>query len=155
MHPLQRLKMQSVFAEDIAQLAQLAQQCLPEAWSQTAMMHALGNHYEFQQWTYKQQCIGFLLAQNIDSEAELLQFVIHPKHQGQGLGQIYLAQWLHEKQQQGTQQIFLELRASNHVARHLYQKLGFCEYGQRPSYYRPRQQGDKHETARLMRWIAA
>ncbi|MCH2041180.1 MAG: ribosomal protein S18-alanine N-acetyltransferase [Saccharospirillaceae bacterium] len=71
----------------------------------------------------------------IAGEAELLTIAVHPDMQGRGLGSKMLNQVIAQAQRHQAEQIFLEVRESNHVGIALYEKAGFCELGRRTNYY--------------------
>jgi ribosomal-protein-alanine N-acetyltransferase len=60
---------------------------------------------------------------------------VDPKSRGQRLGQRLMEAMLAELERRGAAQIFLEVRADNHPAVRLYQKLGFDECRKLPGYY--------------------
>lgn len=78
--------------------------------------------------------IGFAIVSLVAGEAELLDFVVSPKRQGQGIGTTFIA-WLTEHVAQDASRFYLEVRASNDSAIALYQTAGFVEVGIRPNYY--------------------
>ena len=68
-------------------------------------------------------------------EAHVLNLCVHPDYQGQGLGKALLEHLIGEAKHRRARSLFLEVRASNHVAAALYAGLGFNEIGRRPGYY--------------------
>ena len=70
----------------------------------------------------------------IAGEAELLDLVVGPKHQGQGIGKALL-EWIVLQLPEFADRFFLEVRESNQSALALYQNVGFVEVGVRPKYY--------------------
>ena len=80
------------------------------------------------------QWIGFAIVSLVAGEAELLDFVVSPQRQGQGIGTCFVA-WLTERVAQDASRFYLEVRASNASAIALYQAAGFVEVGIRPNYY--------------------
>lgn len=68
-------------------------------------------------------------------ECHVLNLCVHPNWQGQGLGQRMLRRLLGLAQERGADTAFMEVRASNTVARGLYAAEGFCEIGTRRNYY--------------------
>lgn len=78
--------------------------------------------------------IGFAIVSLVAGEAELLDFVVSPRRQGQGIGTSFIA-WLTERVAQDANRFYLEVRASNASAIALYQSAGFAEVGIRPNYY--------------------
>lgn len=74
--------------------------------------------------------IGFLALQDLAGELEITQLAVKKAHQGLGLAN-QLMEFLADR----PERIFLEVRASNQVARALYEKHGFQPVGQRKNYY--------------------
>ncbi len=91
--------------------------------------------------------IGYAILSFVVGEAELLLFVIDKPWRGRGLASAFLQNIL-EAIKTKVQSIFLEVRASNEKAIHLYESVGFNEVGLRPGYY-PKSSG-KQEDAVLM-----
>ena len=77
-----------------------------------------------------QALIGFLAIQDLAGELEITQLAVKKAYQGQGLAN-QLMEFLADR----PERIFLEVRASNQVARALYEKHGFQPVGQRKNYY--------------------
>jgi len=77
---------------------------------------------------------GFALVRTLAGESELLTLAVDPDHQGKGIGQQLLQNWL-ETLPAGTQTAFLEVTSDNRPAKYLYQKFKFIETGRRPAYY--------------------
>ena len=77
-----------------------------------------------------QTLIGFLALQDLAGELEITQLAVKKAYQGQGLAN-QLMVFLVDR----PERIFLEVRASNQVARALYEKHGFQPVGQRKNYY--------------------
>lgn len=61
---------------------------------------------------------------------------VHPDWRGNGLGELLLLTALEEAVAKGLTSVTLEVRASNHVAQHLYRKYGFQFTGVHQGYYR-------------------
>ena len=77
-----------------------------------------------------QALIGFLAIQDLAGELEITQLAVKKAYQGQGLANRLMV-FLVDR----PERIFLEVRASNQVARALYEKHGFQPVGQRKNYY--------------------
>jgi ribosomal protein S18 acetylase RimI-like enzyme len=82
---------------------------------------------------------GFLVSRNIAGEIEVLNLATSPEARRQGVATALLG-FL------DSDDIFLEVRESNRIARKLYEKLGFSIVGTRAEYY-----DDPVETALVMR----
>lgn len=68
-------------------------------------------------------------------EAHVLNLCVHPHWQGRGHGRRMLEHLLAVAVSRAATHMFLEVRASNTAAQHLYETLGFNEIAQRPGYY--------------------
>lgn len=79
---------------------------------------------------------AFGLGRVIADEAELLTIAVEPDAQGQGLGRSCLRRFMAACAERGAARIFLEVAASNDIARGLYASEGFAEDGLRKGYYR-------------------
>ena len=54
-----------------------------------------------------------------------------------GLGRTLIQSLVAEARKRGASRVFLEVRADNGGARHLYETLGFVAIAERPGYYQP------------------
>ena len=78
---------------------------------------------------------GFVLGRVVAGEAELLTIAVAPDRRRAGLGRHLTAAFLAEARSRGAESAFLEVAASNAVARALYAAAGFTAAGQRRGYY--------------------
>ena len=76
-------------------------------------------------------CINWLIA----DELNLLQIAVDSKYQQKGLGGTLLRDSIKLAKTYGTIGIYLEVRASNTPAIHLYRSYGFEQVGTRKNYY--------------------
>jgi len=90
--------------------------------------------------------LGYLATKVVLDELEVLSFAVIPGKRRRGVGRWLLTTALKEWMRRGGTQAFLEVRASNDVARRLYGRIGFVEIGCRVHYYRD------GEDAVTMRW---
>jgi len=88
---------------------------------------------------------GYICFWMFDREIQLISVAIHPHDRGKGLGHYLLKEMIETGISKGMQQIWLEVRPSNLVAKELYERLGFEEAYRRPRYY-----PDTHEDAIVM-----
>ncbi len=68
-------------------------------------------------------------------EAHVITLAVHPERRGHGYGAELLWTLFEQARTAGAQHLTLEVRASNHPARSLYQRFGFEEAGVRKGYY--------------------
>ena len=75
---------------------------------------------------------GVLLSR---SDARILMLAMDPMMRGKGLGTVLYREFQRECNLKGISHITLEVRVSNRVAIHFYEKLGFQITGRVPRYY--------------------
>ncbi|MFR5889543.1 MAG: ribosomal protein S18-alanine N-acetyltransferase [Lachnospiraceae bacterium] len=80
--------------------------------------------------------IGYALISVLFEDAEILSVAVDDSFRRCGVGRALMHAMLTEAVRSGAQDIFLEVRESNHAARKLYLSEGFTEFGRRKRYYR-------------------
>lgn len=78
---------------------------------------------------------GFVASRMIADELHINNIAVRPEHRRRGLGAALLSSALAGGKQIGARLVILEVRASNHPARALYERHGFRVVGRRASYY--------------------
>ncbi len=79
--------------------------------------------------------LGFAVASLLPPQAELETIVVAPENQRFGLGARIFQALTAELKAAGTNELMLEVRASNQPALAFYGTLGFVQTGLRPGYY--------------------
>jgi ribosomal-protein-alanine N-acetyltransferase len=121
---------------DLSRILAIETMVDPSPWSEENFVAHLSLANLF--WVIEEagNVIGYAVLMMIaDDEAELLKIVVLPEKQGQGLGGNLLNRLLQEMHRRSVKKIFLEVRASNEKAIHLYQQAGFVTTGVRKKYY--------------------
>jgi len=80
--------------------------------------------------------LGYAIAHGAADEAEILNVGVAPAHRRQGVGRALVEQLLAALRDAGARVVYLEVRASNVIARRLYESMGFQEVARRARYYR-------------------
>ena len=81
------------------------------------------------------QVAGFLVARQIATDLEILNFAVRPVARKQGVGAALLDEVTRWAKSLGAQQAFLEVRVSNLAALQFYERHSFKVTGRRPRYY--------------------
>lgn len=121
--------------DDSRQLAELESRACAHGWSAAQYRDSVRCGHQFHGMFASNQLRGFAVTQTVLDEAELLNIVIDPQWQGQGLGKQLLRELSATLAASGARRLFLEVRAGNAVARSLYASQGFVENGRRKNYY--------------------
>jgi ribosomal-protein-alanine N-acetyltransferase len=86
--------------------------------------------------THQDQVIGYVGYRLHGPRAHISTIAVHPDWRGHGFGELLLLRVLEEAMEKERSTITLEVRASNHIAQHLYRKCGFRFTGVQQQYYR-------------------
>lgn len=95
--------------------------------------------------------LGFMLVLHAPDVSHLLNIVVAPTAQRQGLGAFLLRHAMTRAALAGNTELFLEVRPSNKMARALYQDFGFQQVGLRKGYYSADPQTGAREDALVLR----
>lgn len=122
------------FESDISEMQSILQSASRD-WSPAVLPSCFGRSYK--QWVvcFESTILGFVIAKVITDHWEILQIVIHPDYQRQGLAARLLQFVINEARKMQIKKIQLEVRRSNHAAQSLYRRLGFAEVSIRKKYY--------------------
>jgi len=88
---------------------------------------------------------GYICFWIVHREIHLLNVAVRPEKRGRGVARLLLTEMVQAGLSQGIEQIWLEVRPSNHRAQKIYERMGFETVGRRVRYYR-----DTNEDAILM-----
>ena len=119
--------------EDVSSVSTIEQQVTPHPWSESQFLESVSRHHCLV-LSLEAQIIGYTVYTIVAGEAEILNVAIHPNYQGKGYGR-QLLEYLMSIVSEQAERFFLEVRASNHSAIHLYQDVGFVEICLRRNYY--------------------
>lgn len=122
--------------EDIEEVSSMEQRCFSMPWSLNAYRQA----FDCDDVVYvvakdEGRIVGSCGVRNILSEGEITNVMVDKPFRGRGISYPMLQILLDEGKKLGIQQFFLEVRASNQPAIHLYEKCGFKVEGIRKKLY--------------------
>lgn len=120
-------------AEDVLHVSAIEQQVTPHPWRESQFLESVSKHYCLV-LTLETKVIGYTIYTIVAGEAEILNIAIHPDYQGKGYGRQLLDHLMAIVYEQ-AERLYLEVRASNASAIHLYQEVGFVEICLRRNYY--------------------
>lgn len=120
---------------DIPALLAIESRANPYPWTEGVFKSCFGSHYYNFGLFADEQLLGFYFGQFITVESQLFNICVRHDQQGKGLGSSLLSHFIRQSEQRKALEAWLEVRASNQAAIHLYQKHGFIEAGRRSDYY--------------------
>lgn len=121
---------------DIEPLAKIEAEAFSMPWSPKDFADLLSRSY----CTYlvaeiEGQVVGSAGMTNICNEGNIDNVVVAEGFRGQGIARKLLQELLALGEREGVEAFTLEVRVSNTVAIHVYEKLGFVSEGIRPGFY--------------------
>ncbi len=129
---------------DLAAVASVEQQAYAHPWQRSHFSDSLHSGYQAQLLLAGDQLLGYFVAMKGFEEVHLLNITVAPAYQRQGWAQLMLDALALWARGQGVQWLWLEVRAGNTRAIHVYKAYGFRVVGQRKGYY-PASQGQRED----------
>ncbi|MDE2413352.1 MAG: ribosomal protein S18-alanine N-acetyltransferase [Comamonadaceae bacterium] len=129
-------------------LMPIEQSAYSHPWTRGNFIDALATGYQAQLLMAGAQILGYFVAMPGVEEAHLLNITVAPAYQRQGWAHVMLdalALWARGR---GAQWLWLEVRAGNARAQHVYETHGYRRVGLRKRYYPGA--GDQREDAVVM-----
>ena len=110
-----------------------------DAWSREIMRSELKNKHSYYLVALGNGVDGYagLRAPTGTGQADIQTIAVVEGARGQGLGRTLMNALLSEARSRGADEVFLEVRADNPAAHHLYESLGFEQIDRRKKYYQP------------------
>jgi len=129
------LNFRKIQVEDLPEIMAIERQCYEFPWSEEIFKSCFnaGNLAMFAELEGK--AIGYGILSTVLDEASLLNICIAPSEQGKGYAKVLLQFLCEQVRALGADTLFLEVRASNQAALHLYENMGFNQIGTRRNYY--------------------
>lgn len=134
---------------DLDRVLAIEEACQLTPWTRGNFRDCLRSGYRCRVATVDGVPAAFMILSSVLDETHLLNIAVAPAWQRRGLARWMLERALDDALAEGMSVLYLEVRASNHGARRLYESLGFRECGRRKNYYRT---VDGQEDAVLM-WV--
>jgi len=124
-------------AGDVARMSEIERACFSDPWRLQDFQEVLASPGVVTAVAVWPDGVGaYLVARRVTESAEILTLAVAPERHRRGVATALLKSVLDRLAADGVEQIFLEVRRSNHAARHLYRHFGFALVGVRRSYYR-------------------
>ena len=136
-----------LFEKDAAAIAEMEKICFSHPWSEATVTAEIKSSFsDFFGVFCEGELAGYIGGRTVAGETEIFNVAVSPCHRRKGIGRKLIEKFIEEAKNKDTQQIFLEVRASNLPAINLYEGAGFVFCGLRKNYY-----DDPKENAILMR----
>ena len=132
---IKQISFESMTIEMLPSILIIENQAYPIPWSVQSFKDSISKDYFCQVMLLDEKIIGYFIIQIILDEFQILNICISPDYQGKGLGKLQLLEIVKLAETKLMNRISLEVRASNKVAKNLYQNSGFHQIGKRKNYY--------------------
>jgi len=137
----------SMMMEDIPAICEIEKEAFTTPWTANAFQNELTSN-QFAHYLVMEcgkEIIGYGGMWLIADEAHITNIAVKGSYRGKKLGERLLTELQQAASFLGAIRMTLEVRASNYIAQHLYEKMGFRPVGVRRGYYT-----DNHEDAIIM-----
>ena len=122
--------------EWVPSLAKLERSCFSEPWTESLFAGEFTHENVLYRGIVKHgELVSYMGMWLVADEGQITNVAVCPQHRRKGLAMWLIRDMAELGVQKGLQLLTLEVRAHNHAAISLYQKLGFEIVGRRPNYY--------------------
>ena len=143
---MSKIKIRRMTENDIDGVYKVETNSFAIPWSRKAFADELSNRIALYFVAESDgQIAGYAGMWEVADEGDITNIAVLPEYRGKGIGKMLLNELFSEAKQRKMSLITLEVRESNHVARHLYKSCGFENVGIRKNYY-----ADNRENAVIM-----
>lgn len=121
----------------VLQVAELEKTCFSDPWSENSVRSELSNPLSL--WIVAvdgSKVVGYVGSQSVMGESDMMNLAVLEEYRRMGIAVRLVEELIKELSGLGNYQLTLEVRQSNTAAISLYEKMGFCQVGRRPNYYR-------------------
>jgi ribosomal-protein-alanine N-acetyltransferase len=130
-------RIRSAVAADAAALVAIERRSFSDPWSESSFREALASPWTFGLIAHNRRGIaGYLIGREVAGTGEILNLAVSPEFRRRGVGRALLRSGLAAFRNRRVDEVYLEVRESNHSAQALYLSSGFRPVGQRAAYYR-------------------
>ena len=125
-------------------LLAVEQRAYTHPWTRGNFIDAMASGYQSQLLMADEHLLGYFVAMMGVDEVHLLNITLTPEFQRQGWARVLLDALAVWSRGRGAQWLWLEVRASNLRAQHIYEAHGYRRVGERKRYY-PADQGQRED----------
>lgn len=124
---------------DLPVVTRIENDCQSHPWSTLQFLDGFNAGHEgwlaSREIGERELVVGFAIIASVLDERSLLNLCVRQAFQNRGYGRALLAFLLDRARQENVERVFLEVRASNSPAIHLYESMGFQQVSMRRAYY--------------------
>lgn len=122
--------------DDLEEVMEIENDSFSKPWTETGFFSFLiRNDTLFLVAEENDSICGYCGVVMAADEGDITNVAVAKQCRNQGIGGMLIVELIHRTEEVGVSRLFLEVRASNQPAIHLYQKMGFEQNGKRKNYY--------------------
>ncbi len=121
--------------EDLARVAAIEAGVYVFPWSVGNFRDSLFAGYECTGCWVRGELVAYAIVMSALDEAHILNIAVASEWQGRGIGSLFMRWLIESARKRALEMMYLEVRPSNSVGRHLYHRFGFRQLGLRRDYY--------------------
>lgn len=130
-------RIRSAHPADARAVAVLELRCFNDPWTANSFREAFSPGWNFGLILERgTDLLGYLVGRAVAGSGEILNVAVAPEERRQGFARQLLEAGFTALAARGAEEVYLEVRESNHEARALYATMGFTQMGVRRGYYR-------------------
>jgi [ribosomal protein S18]-alanine N-acetyltransferase len=133
--PLARMVWQPMRDVDLADVAAIEAEVYLFPWTLGNFRDSLAAGYLCTVACIGHELVAYAIVMPAPDEAHLLNIAVARRWQRQGIATRFMRHLIDEARGRKFEMLFLEVRPSNAIGRHLYEQLGFRQLGLRRDYY--------------------
>jgi ribosomal-protein-alanine N-acetyltransferase len=128
------IKLQDLLDTHVAQIIAIEHAAHSHPWSDATILSSIASKRTSVVGAFiDDQLAGYAVFDCVVDEANLQNISVSPAYQRRGVGRTLISEIFNRYPR--AQNVFLEVRESNHIAIALYHSMGFAELGIRRNYY--------------------
>lgn len=133
---MRQVLIRSMREEDIPEVARIEQLSFPTPWSGASFLTELAKPASIALVAEAgDTVIGYICADQVLDEGHILTLAVRPEFRGMGIARSLVGRAAEGLKERLCRFLFLEVRASNRIAKRLYEGMGFRVVGRRKGYY--------------------
>lgn len=122
--------------KDVPIIADIEKMTYTMPWSDTSFYSEVYSRYSLTRIAELEgRIVGYICVRQIADECHLLNLTVDSAFRRRGIASLLFTDVLEDLTGSGGRFLYLEVRASNHEAKRLYEKFGFKMVGMRKNYY--------------------
>ncbi|HXX56953.1 MAG TPA: ribosomal protein S18-alanine N-acetyltransferase [Thermodesulfovibrionales bacterium] len=133
---MRQIRVREMREEDIPEVIRIERSSFSTPWSETSFLNEIHKSRSIAKVAELHEAVvGYICAEQILDEGHILNLATDPNHRGIGIANTLVGDVVSELRKKACRFLYLDVRASNSIAKGFYEGLGFRVIGVRKKYY--------------------